>query len=253
MIEHATAAWPTSMIGVAERVRRLDRDRPPAAVVERLLEIERELGGYRVGGRRRLRRRRDGVAAFNYMYLCVTEEVMRARSRFEAPEFVDRLAVVFAEYYLVAYDATTAGEWVSRAWAPLFEQRHEKGPAPIQFALAGLNAHINNDLAWALLQAWDEFAVVPREDSPEWRDFSAVSDCLERVQDEVRSTLESGFMRWLNRALGRLDDVVANVSIARAREEAWRRGARWRDKLDEEAVAAHERQVGYESHLILAA
>jgi Family of unknown function (DUF5995) len=250
MIEQATAEWPTCMTGVAERVRCLDRDRPPAAVIERLLEIERELGGYRVGRRRR---RRDGVAAFNHMYLCVTEEVVRTRSRFEAPEFLDRLAVVFAEFYFTAYDAANAGAWVSRAWAPLFEQRREKGPAPIQFALAGLNAHINNDLAWALLQTWDEFAVTPREDSPEWRDFMVVSDCLERVQGEVRSTLESGFLRWLNRALGRVDDVVANVSIARARQEAWRRGARWRDMFDEEAAAAHERQVGYESHLILAA
>jgi Family of unknown function (DUF5995) len=251
MIEQAAAAWPSCMTGVAERVRRLDPDRTPEAVIERLQQIERELRGYRV--RRLSARRRDGVAAFNYMYLCVTEEVVRQRDRFEAPAFLDRLAVVFSEFYFAAYDAAHADAWVSRAWAPVFEQRHEKGPAPIQFALAGLNAHINNDLAWALLQTWDEFAVAPREGSPEWRDFAAVSDCLERVQGEVRSTLESGLLRWLDRALGRFDDVVANVSIARARHEAWRRGARWRDVFDEEAAAAHERQVGYESHLILAA
>jgi hypothetical protein len=248
--------WPTSMSGVAERVRGLDPDRRMDDVVTRLLEIERERDGYRNplrrGARRRLRRHPDGVACFNYMYLRVTEEVRDSLPRFEAPAFVERLAVVFAEFYTAAGDAASAGAWVSKAWEPLFDDCRKKGAAPLQFALAGMNAHINNDLPWALLQAWDELGESPVRDSPQYRDFELVNDILGGVAGEVRATLESGLLRWLDRLFGRFDDLVASVVIARARTDAWRRAARWRRAFDEESAAAHERHVGYESHLILA-
>jgi uncharacterized protein DUF5995 len=247
-----TADWPASMTGVAARVRTLDRDRGIDSVRARLLEIEQEKQGYRDPRRRRFQHRPDGVACFNYLYLRVTEEVRNSKVRFEAPEFVERLAVVFAQFYLEAYEAAGAGEWVSKAWAPLFERRSEGHIEPIRFALAGMNAHINNDLPWALLQAWDEFGLEQDEGSAEYRDFELVNSILGRVQGEVRATLESGLLRWLDRVLGRLDDLVASFSVAKAREEAWHRGARWSRHFDKEAAAAHERMVGYTSHLVLA-
>jgi hypothetical protein len=249
--------WPTSMSAIAERVRTLDRRRSMDDVAARLLEIERERDGYRNpergAVRRRLRRQPDGVACFNYMYLRVTEEVRDSLGRFEDPAFVERLAVVFAEFYLVAYEAANARGWVSKAWEPLFAQSRRKGVAPVQFALAGMNAHINNDLPWALLQTWDELGYPHAPDTPVLRDFQLVNRILAHVAVEVRATLESGLLRWLDRLFGRLDDLVASVVIAKARTEAWRRGERWRRGFDAEAGAAHERHVGYESHLILAA
>ena len=247
-----TVEWPATMAGVAERVRALEPDRTVETVADRLRAIERDRRGYGDPTRGRLARRPDGVACFNYLYLRVTEEVVRSRASFEAPAFVDRLAVVFAEFYLQAYEAASAGEWVSKAWEPLFERKDDTRIAPLQFALAGMNAHINNDLPWALMQAWDEFGLEPQDDSAECRDFALVDAILARVQGEVRSTLESGFVRWLDRVLGRLDDLFASFQVAKARQEAWERGARWNRRFDAEAAAAHERQVGYASHLILA-
>jgi hypothetical protein len=253
------STWPTSMLGVAERVQALDPARSMDAVVARLLEIERENDGYRNPDRRprsrRLRRsvrRPDGVACFNYLYLRVSEEIRANLAAFESPSAVQRLAVVFAEFYLTAYRASAGGAWVSKAWAPLFEERLNRRVTPTQFALAGMNAHINNDLPWALMQCWQESGAESPTGSPEHADFERVNRILGRVQGEVRATLESGFLRWLDRALGRVDDVVATVSIARARDEAWQRADRWRRHFDAEAAAAHERDVGYQSHLILA-
>jgi len=230
------------------------------AVVARLLEIEREKDGYRNPDRRpgvrRLRQvatRPDGVACFNYLYLRVTEEIRANAHQFQSPAGVQRLAVVFAEFYLTAYGAASAGAWVSKAWAPLFEKRDDRHIVPLQFALAGMNAHINNDLAWALMQTWDELDAEPRIDSPDYADFTRVNQILERVQGEVRVTLQSGLLRWLDRALGTFDDVIANVSVGKARAEAWSRAGRWHRRFDPEAAAAHERSVGYQSHLILAA
>jgi hypothetical protein len=255
--------WPEVLIEragstaeVAERVCGLDRGRGLGAVVADLRAIERAEDGYTTRGRRgraRLRRRPDGVACFNYLYLSVTEGVLTALPQFEHAASVERLAVVFAEYYLSAYRAAKVEAEVSKAWAPLFESRAKRGVAPIQFALAGMNAHINNDLPWALLQAWEEFGVEPEHGTAEHRDFELVNGILSRVQGEVRATLESGLLRWLDRVLGRLDDLVASISVARARDEAWERATRWSVSFDPAAAAAHERQVGYQSHLILAA
>jgi hypothetical protein len=116
-----------------------------------------------------------------------------------------------------------------------------------------MNAHINNDLPWALLQTWHELGLEPAVDTPQHRDFELINDVLNGVAGEVRATLESGFLRWLDRVLGRTDDLVASFVIAKARDEAWSRSMRWRDNFDPGAAAAHERHVGFESHLILAA
>ena len=250
-----TVEVPNSMKAVADRVRALDRERSAADVADRLIAIEREKHGYRDPTRRRrrpgLRRRPDGVACFNYLYLRVTENVRDARASFEDPDFVDRLAVVFAEFYFVAYDSAKAGQWVSKAWAPLYERRNDKRVKPIQFAIAGMNAHINNDLPWALLQTWEEFGSTPGEESPQSRDFELINDILARVQGEVRATLQSGLLRFFDRLFGKLDDRLAAFKVARARAEAWDRGTRWSARFDRDAAAAHERTVGYTSHLIL--
>jgi hypothetical protein len=103
---------------------------------------------------------------------------------------------------------------------------------------------------WALLQTWDEFGIDGDMDGPEYRDYVLGNDILDEVQGEVRATLERSLLRWLDRVLGRVDDL-ASLSVARARAEAWDRAARWSRRLDEEAAGAHDRHVGYDSHLIL--
>ena len=94
---------------------------------------------------------------------------------------------------------------------------------------------------------------LPPTTRPVYRDFQRVNKILEDVAGEVRATLESGLIRWLDRLFGRFDDVVATFVIAKARTEAWRRAERWERRFDEETAEAHERHVGYESRLVLAA
>ena len=102
-------------------------------VLERLGEIERELP------------ETDGVARFNDLYFAMTREIEAEISKegFEDPKFLARLDVVFADRYFAAVDSGVSHEARSRAWAPLFDARKREGIAPIQFALAGCNAHIN--------------------------------------------------------------------------------------------------------------
>src|SRR5690348_4328557 len=92
----------------------------------------------------------DGVAWFTKLYLRVTEAVathVATAAAFKHPAFLTRLDVVFANLFFDAVQADARDPaTVPKAWAPLFEARSANGIAPIQFAFAGMNAHINRDL-----------------------------------------------------------------------------------------------------------
>src|SRR3954470_4290349 len=81
----------------------------------------------------------DGAAVFNRMYLTVTESVaarLEGSSVFQNPVFMEQLDVTFASFWIEAHDAGIHD--VPKAWAALFERRHDHAVLPIQFALAGM-------------------------------------------------------------------------------------------------------------------
>src|SRR5690242_21512107 len=96
--------------------------------------------------------RKDGVAIFNRLYLQVTLAVdaASAGTEFEDRQFVDRLDVVFASLYFDAEATIDSGADCPVPWRPLVETRSQPRE-PIQFALAGMAAHIGHDLPVALL------------------------------------------------------------------------------------------------------
>jgi hypothetical protein len=165
----------------------------------------------------------DGVARFNYLYLAVTRTVAAEveQGRYEELEFVVRLDVVFAGLYLAAVDAVAQAERPSRAWEPLFEARSRRGIAPIQFALAGMNAHINFDLCVALDTTCRLLDVPLAQGSGPHRDYLRLNETLERVQEQVKREYLSKLGQLGDEALGRVDDVVASWKVARARDAAW--------------------------------
>jgi hypothetical protein len=163
----------------------------------------------------------DGVARFNALYLAVTRAVATSADTFEDPGFISRLDVVFADLYFAAVANSLAGRTIPRAWAPLFEKRHAKGIAPLQFAIAGMNAHINHDLALALVATSRQFGFDLDRDSPQHRDYVVVDRILERVQDEIKERFTTGMVATADKAFGRHDDVLANWSVGRARDNAW--------------------------------
>ena len=201
----------------------------------------------------------DGVRRFNELYLAVTVEVARVEaesSTFEDPEFVTRLDVVFADLYFAAVDDDHAGRKVARAWAPLFEQRAARRIAPLQFAIAGMNAHINHDLALALVTTTKEFGVGLDRDTPQHRDYVLVDGILQRVQDEIKDRFTTGAIRDIDRAGGRLDDMFANWSVSRARDNAWTQAQTLHalagsDFLRRQFLAALGRNVGFAGRALL--
>ncbi|HEY3183326.1 MAG TPA: DUF5995 family protein [Gaiellaceae bacterium] len=162
----------------------------------------------------------DGVAWFNKLYLAVTRAVHGdlAEATFADPRFLARLDVVFANLYLRALDAAKEPP---RAWAPLFACRRRKRIAPIQFALAGMNAHINYDLPVALVQTCRDLGVDLLRARRQHRDYLAVNGLLERTEAKVKRWFSTGFVGVVDVSLGDIDDRVAMWNVTRARDAAW--------------------------------
>ncbi|HLN15765.1 MAG TPA: DUF5995 family protein [Acidimicrobiales bacterium] len=165
----------------------------------------------------------DGVACFNRMYLDVTKQVQDhlATSFFSNPAFMEHLDVVFADIYFAALDASTGGlKSVPAAWEPLFELRSTAGIYPIQFALAGMNAHINHDLPIAVVQACTDFALAPDQGSIH-DDYQKVDGLLDAIEQSIRQSFESSVVLDADRHAQRALDLIGNWSITSARDVAW--------------------------------
>src|SRR5690242_2019842 len=165
----------------------------------------------------------DGVGYFNRMYRKVTEEIREAHrtQRFEDERFLERLDVVFANLYFEAVDCAAQGREIPPAWAPLFENRAKPHTAPIQFALAGMNAHINHDLPLAVDATCRELALSPQDDTPPCRDFMRVNLYLGEAEERVKAWFERSLLSEIDQAMGQTDDAFAMWSIRAARDLAW--------------------------------
>ena len=199
--------------------------------------------------------RTDGVACFTRLYLAVTKavEAELETATFADPSFLRELDVVFADLFFGALETYEGGPGdVSSAWAPLFEARSNRGVAPLQFALAGMNAHINRDLPVALVTTWTNARVGPSIGSRQHADFERVNDVLARVEQRVKREYLTGWLNALDSLLHRfhrLDSILAMWNVRSARAAAWVNGeALWGlrgdAKLSGEYLRNLDRMVG---------
>jgi Family of unknown function (DUF5995) len=142
---------------------------------------------------------------------------------------------------------------VPSRWAPLFAERARRGIAPLQFAFAGMNAHINGDLPLALVTTCEERGVELSSESAQHSDFELVNGLLARVEARLKSGYLTGFVATVDRILhrfDRIDDVIAMWEVRRAREAAWANAEilwtlRGEDGLRAEFLRALDRMVGF--------
>lgn len=210
----------------------------------------------------------DGVGAFTSLYLAVTRGVQAELGKltFADPAFLARLDVVFAGLFFDAFEAVSGGARVGagagtgaaaarcpRAWAPLFEARGRTGVAPLQFALAGMNAHINRDLPVAVVRTCLELGVSPSDGCPQHADYLRVNGLLASVEARIKGQYLTGALAALDRVLHRvhrIDDVVAMWNVARARDAAWVNALALWELRDDPALSAAfvdtlDRTVGF--------
>lgn len=165
----------------------------------------------------------DGLKWFNRLYLMVTQQVDQRppESGWRNPDWLLRLDVTFAQLYFDAVEAYLNTKEVPSAWQALFDARQQPGIDRIQFALAGMNAHINHDLALALLATDQQLNLVPNLESPEHYDFLAVNELLNSLIPQTLTMLATDILGVLAQDTGKIGRLLAFWNICEARNLAW--------------------------------
>jgi len=198
--------------------------------------------------------RSDGVVCFARLYREVTEGVAAELTGEGVADarFVKTLDVQFAGLFFSALESYGHERAKTpSAWVPLFDRRSRRGIAPLQFALAGMNAHINRDLPVALVATCRELGLDLGESSPEHADFERVDALLAQVETRVKRSYLTGWVAWVDRIVHRfrrIDDVVDErtgaVGAGRRAAPGRRLPARARpDGRTRESRAPHSRRL----------
>ena len=172
----------------------------------------------------------DGLKWFNWLYLEVTKAVRNqpAGVDWKNLAWLSRLDVIFANFYFAAIESVLNGKPTAKSWGVLFEARSRPTIDRIQFALAGINAHINHDLSLALIDANKEFGINPGHSSGEHSDFEQVNALLENVLPLALNTLATGLIGQLIQDTGKIGRLLAMWNVRAARDLAWDFGSQLR-------------------------
>ncbi|MBF0689406.1 MAG: hypothetical protein IR158_16780 [Cellulomonas sp.] len=191
----------------------------------------------------------DGIAAFTTLYHVITRRIgeMVEDGRFRSSPFLVRLDLEFAERYFQALRRHAVDpRSAPGVWRVLFDNRSDPDVAPVNFAVLGVNAHINYDLAHALVATWR--TVAPDGDgggSAQYRDYLLVNDVFEAEMDGLREQLGSLLSQGPD---GAPWDVGANwlsdLVVTFTRDLAWIEAKRvWAQGAGPQAVAESERRL----------
>lgn len=165
----------------------------------------------------------DGLKWFNWLYLQVTQavEARIAAGGFQDPAWLAQLDVQFARLYFSALQSSLSGKSTAGCWQAVFESRNQVAIARIQFALAGINAHINHDLPEAIVATCEATNTTPDHGGSQYNDYTALNSTLDGLIESAKRTLH---VRLLGDALppvSHLEDTIAAWNVSAAREAAW--------------------------------
>src|SRR5215469_1792981 len=168
----------------------------------------------------------DGLRWFNELYLTVTRTVQNRVNAggFSDPAWLAQLDVQFARLYFGAVRAALSNAPCPDCWAAMFSVRDNLQIARIQFALAGVNAHINHDLCMAIVATCRNTGTVPGHETPQYSDYTTVNAPIDALIETAKQALH---VRLLGDALppvSHLEDTIAAWGTGAAREQAWNHG-----------------------------
>ncbi|HEV2771534.1 MAG TPA: DUF5995 family protein [Thermoleophilaceae bacterium] len=199
----------------------------------------------------------DGVRWFVRLYREASAAVAKSLEAgdMEDPPFLEALGVHCGNAFLAALDAAERGGNVPDAWEPIFDARAYTSVAPLQFAIAGLNAHVNRDLALGLCAGWIAADGEPDPAGPRGDDYRRLNELIGAALEEIKPWLLTGAVAGLDHVLGMIDDRVALWSVARAREAAWTHATvlwhlRERSVLNAAYAATLDRTTGLAGRLL---
>jgi hypothetical protein len=190
----------------------------------------------------------DGIASFTLLYheiTCGVQEAV-ANGLFEAGTFIIDLDINFACRYLDALRKLSAGEQAPLCWATLFDVRSDEEIPTLDYAVAGVNAHVNFDLAFALLTTWDEHSS-PAEREAQHRDYCRINDIFYAKMNELQKEFHSPFANELGNLFG---DLLVRETRDLAWDAAIRMWAHRRDADWEDYRATEEHRIDHKAAIL---
>lgn len=171
------------------------------------------------------RGRHDGVACFNHLYTVITRRVLAGieGGRFADAEYLTALDLAFVNRYLKALRLSVNRiASVPSPWRVLIRRRERQSIAAIQFAVAGVNAHVNYDLPSAVVDT--SLVLGGDPDSGTRRsDYLIVNQIFAEEMQGLRQHFMNEMARVLDeKAFSQVLNVIGNWSIVEARDAAWR-------------------------------
>jgi len=165
----------------------------------------------------------DGLEWFNLLYLQVTQavEARVAAGGFSDPAWLAQLDVQFAGLYFEALRNFLSGHPAPGCWRALFQCRNRAAIARIQFALAGVNAHINHDLPMAIVATCQVTGTVPQHGTAQYQDYSGLNSTLDSLIEQAKQELNVRLLGDPLPPVSQLEETLAAWSVAAAREKAW--------------------------------
>jgi Family of unknown function (DUF5995) len=166
----------------------------------------------------------DGLKWFNWLYFAVTQAVEARVSSggFTDPAWLSKLDVQFARLYFDALSAALASAPGPGCWETMFSVRDNVKIGRIQFALAGMNAHINHDLCQAIVATCKSMNIVPQHGTAQYNDYTMLDSTLDGLIEQAKKTLHVRLPGDPLPAVSHLEDLIAGWNVSAAREKAWK-------------------------------
>jgi hypothetical protein len=165
----------------------------------------------------------DGLKWFNWLYFHVTQAVEARVSAggFTDAAFLSELDVQFAQLYFNALKDSLSNAQLPGCWNTLFTQRNQTSLMRLQFAMAGINAHINHDLPIAIVSTCQTMNLNPQHNTAQYADYTSLNTTLDGLIEEAKQTLHVRLLGDAVPAASVAENTIAAWSVSAAREAAW--------------------------------
>ncbi len=193
----------------------------------------------------------DGKALFLRCYQMMTGNVLVAveQREFNDPEWVRRLLNRFADYYFVSldvYEDNPAG--APAVWQLAHSAANTHDLSAVQKLLAGVNAHINYDLAFTLVDVlrpeWASLGEQQR--ASRYEDHCRINDVIAHTINDVQDQIiepAMPVMKLVDDLMGGADELMISQLIAGWRDNVWQHAVRMLATDDPQQLTVLAKQV----------
>jgi hypothetical protein len=193
------------------------------------------------------------VAAFNNLYWTITSTILEHLNQgaFHDPEFLTVLDVEFAKRYFRALRLWgQSAPDTPQAWMVLLRQLDNRSVRSLPAAVAGVNAHVNYDLPFALLSTWTLLGTDPSSQR-QHQDYRHINEVFYEKIPRLRRGYLSTWQLVVDRLNGPLDDWSEDRAVEVARDLAWCDARRlWAMRDDPAAIARADTSLDQHTAMI---